>query len=265
MLQRLGRSVSVILLGLAAPVWAQSPPPAPVRTARTVVYHPRELVALRARVHYTTLIVLPEGEAVVEATCGDKEVWIVNVRDGLVSVKPTKAGASTNLNLVATPGQVYAFLGVLVGIVTDNDLLKNLRGRPGLGFVPLMTERFDLLMRQRDSYRPPLQTLMASVAATDAANARSNAVMKRPFEEIQVLSRHSSTMASGANASGVTVSLPASIFAESRISSMSRSRCCPDSSICCRCSRCSGVKRSGPSSSSSCAKPRMAPSGVRSS
>jgi len=30
----------------------------------------------------------------------------------------------------------------------------------GLDFVPLVTERFDLLMRQRDSYRPPLQKLL---------------------------------------------------------------------------------------------------------
>jgi putative molybdopterin biosynthesis protein len=30
----------------------------------------------------------------------------------------------------------------------------------GLGFVPLAIERFDLLMRQRDSYRPPLQKLL---------------------------------------------------------------------------------------------------------
>lgn len=31
----------------------------------------------------------------------------------------------------------------------------------GIDFIPLATERFDLLMRQRDSYRPPLQTLLA--------------------------------------------------------------------------------------------------------
>lgn len=31
----------------------------------------------------------------------------------------------------------------------------------GLDFIPLATERFDLLMRQRDSYRQPLQTLLA--------------------------------------------------------------------------------------------------------
>ena len=30
----------------------------------------------------------------------------------------------------------------------------------GVDFIPLATERFDLLMRQRDSYRPPLQTLL---------------------------------------------------------------------------------------------------------
>jgi putative molybdopterin biosynthesis protein len=31
----------------------------------------------------------------------------------------------------------------------------------GVDFVPLITERFDLLMRQRDSYRPPLQSFLA--------------------------------------------------------------------------------------------------------
>ena len=31
----------------------------------------------------------------------------------------------------------------------------------GLDFLPLAAERFDLLMRQRDSYRPPLQALLA--------------------------------------------------------------------------------------------------------
>ena len=109
MTHRVWGSVCALLLSAAgSQVLAQSAPP--VRSARTIVYHARDLVSLRARVHYTTLIVLPDGEQVVEATCGDKEFWIVNVRDGLVSVKPAKAGAETNLNLVTTSGQVYAFL-----------------------------------------------------------------------------------------------------------------------------------------------------------
>lgn len=89
---------------------AQQTQPAPLQTARAINYHARDLVPVRTRLLFTTLIVLPDGEQVIEATCGDKDHWIVNVRDGLVSVKPTKAGASTNLNLVATSGQVYAFL-----------------------------------------------------------------------------------------------------------------------------------------------------------
>lgn len=43
----------------------------------------------------------------------------------------------------------------------------------GVDFVPILTERFDLLMRQRDSYRPPLQRFLAllrnSVFASRAA------------------------------------------------------------------------------------------------
>jgi len=30
----------------------------------------------------------------------------------------------------------------------------------GVGFVPLLWERFDLVMRQRDYFRPPLQALI---------------------------------------------------------------------------------------------------------
>src|SRR5438876_10416862 len=94
-----------------APLVAQSDVrPIVAHGARTVVYHPRDLIALRAKVRYTTLIVLPDREDVVEATCGDKEFWIVNARGPLVSVKPAKAGSETNLNLVTTSGQVYAFL-----------------------------------------------------------------------------------------------------------------------------------------------------------
>jgi conjugative transfer protein CagX len=94
------------------PVHAQSTagasPNAP--GARTILYHARDLIPLRTKVHYTTLIVLPDGEDVVEATCGDKEFWIVNAREHLVSVKPAKPGSETNLNLVTTSGQVYGFL-----------------------------------------------------------------------------------------------------------------------------------------------------------
>jgi type IV secretion system protein VirB9 len=103
-------ALSAALL-VAAPLAAQSDSPSErARGARTVIYHARDLVPIRAKLHYTTLLVLPDGDDVVEATSGDKDVWIVNVRGALVSVKPAKAGAETNLNLVTTSGQVYAFI-----------------------------------------------------------------------------------------------------------------------------------------------------------
>ncbi len=133
-------------LAPAVPAAAQSAPPSARRGARTIPYHPRDLLALRAKVHYTTLIVLPEGEDVVEATCGDKEFWIVNVRGGLVSVKPTKAGSETNLNLVTTSGQVYAFLLTEVSadksqdadltVYLEPDTLDGGARRPAQRYVP---------------------------------------------------------------------------------------------------------------------------------
>lgn len=110
----------LLLVGLIArgtPIPHQAPSPsgavgamAPSPTSRTVPYHSRDLVALRAKVRYTTLIVLPQGEDIIEVTCGDKEFWIVNVRGPLAYVKPAKVGSATNLNLVTASGQVYAFV-----------------------------------------------------------------------------------------------------------------------------------------------------------
>lgn len=107
--------------GWAVPLWAQTPP-ASRAGARAIVYHARDVVALRAKLHYTTLIVLPEGEDVVEATCGDKEFWIVNVRDHLVSVKPARVGGETNLNVLSTSGRIYAFVLTEVSSAADQSV-----------------------------------------------------------------------------------------------------------------------------------------------
>jgi hypothetical protein len=118
MIERWLRVVSVLLvswfpaggLALAQTPITPAPTPAASRGARTVPYHSRDLVALRAKVRYTTMIVLPEGEDILEATCGDKEFWIVNAHGAIASIKPAKAGSETNLNLRTASGQVYAFV-----------------------------------------------------------------------------------------------------------------------------------------------------------
>ena len=138
------------------------------RGARTVPYHSREVIALRAKLRYTTLIVLPEGEDVVEATCGDKEVWIVNARGPLVSLKPAKAGSETNLNLVTTSGQVYAF------VLTE---ISDAKGQePDLAvYVEPEEGQGPIAARARPTYVPAHQVedfrLQAEVAREDARRA----------------------------------------------------------------------------------------------
>ena len=116
-----GLVLILVSVGTLTTLEAQSDARPVVAGARTLMYHPRDLIALRAKLHYTTLIVLPDGDDVVEATCGDKDVWIVNARGPLVSVKPAKAGSETNLNLVTTSGQVYAFVLTEISAMKGQD------------------------------------------------------------------------------------------------------------------------------------------------
>jgi type IV secretion system protein VirB9 len=78
--------------------------------SRVVSYSPRDVVALRAQVRFTTLIVLPVSEQILEVTCGDKELWLVNANQNFASVKPAKPGSQTNLNLLTSSGRVYSFV-----------------------------------------------------------------------------------------------------------------------------------------------------------
>ena len=73
-------------------------------------YGERDVVPVRARLRFTTLIVLPKTEQIMDFVCGDKEFWVVNGAQNFAYVKPAKAGIRTNLNLVAASGNVYSFV-----------------------------------------------------------------------------------------------------------------------------------------------------------
>ena len=63
---------------------------------------------------------MPDQEQILDFVCGDKEFWVVSGAQNLAYVKPAKAGASTNLNLVTASGNVYSFL--LTEGTTEADL-----------------------------------------------------------------------------------------------------------------------------------------------
>src|ERR1700739_980261 len=78
-------------------------------SARTVQYHSQDIVPIRAKVKYTTLIELPATEKIMEAATGDKEFWVVDVVGNFCFVHPAKAGIATNLNLITDKGNIYSF------------------------------------------------------------------------------------------------------------------------------------------------------------
>ena len=106
--------ITLLALALASALsstaaFAQAAPAAPAEQARTVQYHTQDIVPIRAKVKYTTLIVVPTTEKIMEAATGDKDFWIVDVVGSFCFVHPAKPGISTNLNLITDKGNIYSF------------------------------------------------------------------------------------------------------------------------------------------------------------
>jgi len=106
--------ITLLALALASALssttaFAQAATAAPAEQARTVQYHSQDIVPIRAKVKYTTLIVVPTTEKIMEAATGDKDFWIVDVVGSFCFVHPAKPGISTNLNLITDKGNIYSF------------------------------------------------------------------------------------------------------------------------------------------------------------
>ena len=79
------------------------------QTARIVHYHANDIVAIRAKMYYTTLIALPAAEKILEVATGDKDFWILDAVQNYCFLHPAKEGIHSNLNLITDMGNVYSF------------------------------------------------------------------------------------------------------------------------------------------------------------
>jgi type IV secretion system protein VirB9 len=91
-------------VALAFPVFAQT------GVARTVKYSQQDVIAVRAKLRYSTLIVLPQNEEILDFATGDKDFWIINGAHNLCYVHPAQTGIRTDLHLITSTGHVYSFL-----------------------------------------------------------------------------------------------------------------------------------------------------------
>jgi type IV secretion system protein VirB9 len=80
------------------------------QSARIVHYHQNDIVSIRARMRYTTLIELPPTEKIMEVATGDKDFWIIDAVGNYCFLHPAQAGIHSDLNLITNKGNVYSFL-----------------------------------------------------------------------------------------------------------------------------------------------------------
>src|ERR1700704_2636259 len=99
-----------VLAVIGAAAFQAWPARATTEAARVVKYAKEDIVPVRAKLRFSTLIVLPNDEEILDFTTGDKEFWIINGAHNLCYVHPAQAGIRSNLNLITASGHVYSFL-----------------------------------------------------------------------------------------------------------------------------------------------------------
>ena len=95
--------------------------------ARVIDYTETDIIPIHAKLRYSTLIVLPPDEEIMDFTTGDKEFWIINGVHNLCYIHPAQAGIRSNLNLITASGHVYSFLLTEVSKDKDPDTEPDLK------------------------------------------------------------------------------------------------------------------------------------------
>jgi type IV secretion system protein VirB9 len=133
---------------------------APGEGARVVKYAREDVISVRAKLRFSTLIVLPENEEILDFTTGDKEFWIINGAHNLCYVHPAKAGIRSNLNLITATGHVYSFglteISLQLGVEPDLKLFVEPKEDSGPSALQGYVRATDA-----QAYKKELETLRA--------------------------------------------------------------------------------------------------------
>jgi type IV secretory pathway VirB9-like protein len=89
--------------------------------ARIVKYSQTDIIPIRAKIRFSTLIVLPANEEILDFTTGDKDFWIINGSHNLCYLHPAQVGIRSDLNLVTASGHVYSFLLTEISKDSESD------------------------------------------------------------------------------------------------------------------------------------------------
>jgi type IV secretory pathway VirB9-like protein len=164
---QLGFLHAVAILVVSAVVFPVSPVRAETEAAaRVVKYSKEDIVPVRAKLRFSTLIVLPEDEEILDFTTGDKEFWIINGAHNLCYIHPAQAGIRSNLNLITASGHVYSFL--LTEISNQQNVEPDLKifvePKEGSGVVTNSGLRGYVSAGEAEAYKKELETLRSQTA-----------------------------------------------------------------------------------------------------
>ena len=144
--------------------------------ARVVKYSKEDIVPVHAKLRFSTLIVLPEDEEILDFTTGDKEFWIINGAHNLCYVHPAQAGIRSNLNLITASGHVYSFLLTEISDQpnVEPDLKIFVEPREGSGIAGSSALRGYVSAGEAEAYKKELEAMRSQT--TDQVRAAKNEV-----------------------------------------------------------------------------------------
>lgn len=150
--------------------------------ARVVKVAKDDIVPVHAKLRFSTLIVLPDNEEILDFTTGDKEFWIINGAHNLCYVHPAQAGIRSNLNLITASGHVYSFL--LTEVSGDSNVTPDLKlfvePKEGTGLASDPPLRGYVRATESEAYKKELEALRAQNAEQiRAAKAESEQEVSR--------------------------------------------------------------------------------------
>ena len=165
------------VLAVGATVFHASPTHAATEAAaRVVKYSKEDIVPVHAKLRFSTLIVLPEDEEILDFTTGDKEFWVINGAHNLCYVHPAQAGIRSNLNLITASGHVYSFLLTEISNQpnAEPDLKLFVEPKEGSGMAVNTGLRGYVSAGEAQAYKKELETLRTQTAEQiHAAQAQS--------------------------------------------------------------------------------------------
>lgn len=150
--------------------------------ARVVKYSKEDIVQVHAKLRFSTLIVLPEDEEILDFTTGDKEFWVINGAHNLCYVHPAQAGIRSNLNLITAGGHVYSFLLTEISNQpnAEPDLKLFVELKDGSGSAANTGLRGYVSAGEAQAYKKELETLRSQAAdQVRAAQAQSAEQLNR--------------------------------------------------------------------------------------